>query len=164
MTTRSFPAKKTDVHLYDSLFCQSCFLDKFKKQLADIREIPPIGFMAFFLIILQGNWSALFQFRPTFKRFVSSNKWLLSKQIIDSFFPWIFFYSLILQNVCVWQDTKDKTIFIRPFLLWMIPSLTIERMLVSMHAQISHFIRSDHKLRANALTISKKKIHKEILS
>lgn len=154
-TIRSFPEKKQMFYyFYGSLFCQLCSIDKFKQQLCDIRGDSSDWFMAYFFIILQGNWSALFQSRTTFKRFVSSNKWLLSKQIIYSFFPTSFFLLFFPHNVCGWQDTKDQTIFIRPLILWKISSLTVQRMRVSMHvfkrAQIPHFIRSDNKLCANA--------------
>lgn len=43
-TIRSFPEKKQMFYyFYGSLFWQSCFIEKLKQQLSDIREIPPIG-------------------------------------------------------------------------------------------------------------------------
>lgn len=108
-TIRSFPEKKQMFYyFYGSLFCQSCFIEKLKQQLCDIRGDSSDWFMAYFFIILQGNWSALFQSRTTFKRFVSSNKWLLSKQIIDSFFPnsFLYFFSHIMYVSDKIQRTK----------------------------------------------------------
>lgn len=108
-TIRSFPEKKQMFYyFYGSLFCQLCSIDKFKQQLCDIRGDSSDWFMAYFFIILQGNWSALFQSRTSFKRFVSSNKWLLSKQIIDSFFPnsFLYFFSHIMYVSDKIQRTK----------------------------------------------------------
>lgn len=146
MDNTVIPRKETDVLLFLWFFVLTVvFYRKTQTTTVWYSGDSSDWFMAYFFIILQGNWSALFQSRTTFKRFVSSNKWLLSKQIIDSFFPNSFLYFFFPYNVCVWQDTKDQTIFIRPLILWKILSMHVFK-----RAQISHFIRSDNKLYENA--------------
>lgn len=146
MDNTVIPRKETDVLLSPWFFVLSVmFYRQTQTTTVWYSGDSSDWFMAHFFIILQGNWSALSKSRTTFKRFVSSNKWLLSKQIIYSFFPKSFFSTFFPHNVCVWQDTKDQTIFIRPLILWKILSMHVFK-----RAQISHFIRSDNKLCANA--------------
>lgn len=109
MDNAVIPRKETDVLLFLWFFVLTVvFYRKTQTTTVWYSGDSSDWFMAHFFIILQGNWSALFQSRTTFKRFVSSNKWLLSKQIIDSFFPnsFLYFFSHIMYVSDKIQRTK----------------------------------------------------------